>query len=537
MSQPGERPNDDVLRAVRHDLRTSINHVLGYSELLAERASDPEIAQDLRQIEAAGKELLGVVTASLDSTTFSADYPNLQALGHAFRTPVNAIIGYAELVREASTEASSPSFAADLDRITAAGAKLVALVSALLDLTTNELDESGATIDGQRLSNARLDEAELSRPREPSLVTGHRLLVVDDDAVNRDLLSRRLERFGFTVLQAEDGNQALRLVQAGAVDLVLVDLFMPGLDGYEVCRQIRGNPQTSILPVVMVTASGEEERVKALEAGVDDFIPKPFNQSELLARVRSLLRIKAYHDLVQRQALELADWNRTLEAKVRAQVEELERVGRLRRYLSPQVAEVIITSGDESLLESHRREICVVFCDLRGFTAFAEATEPDALMQVLREYHNVLGDLIHRFDGTLERFAGDGIMVFFNDPIPIPDPAVRAVSMSLAMRDKMARLTEEWRSRGHDLGFGVGIALGEATLGRIGYDRRFDYAAIGRVTNLAARLCSVASAGQILISQAVHSAVQHCVLAESVAELELKGFSQPVKAFNVQQPI
>jgi adenylate cyclase len=158
-------------------------------------------------------------------------------------------------------------------------------------------------------------------------------------------------------------------------------------------------------------------------------------------------------------------------------------------------------------------------------------------MQVLREYHNELGDLIHRFEGTLERFAGDGIMVFFNDPIPIPDPAVRAVSMSLAMRDKMARLTEEWRSRGHDLGFGVGIALGEATLGRIGYDRRFDYAAIGRVTNLAARLCSVASAGQILISQAVHSAVQHCVLAESVAELELKGFSQPVKAFNVQQPI
>jgi adenylate cyclase len=524
MAQPAA---DDLLRAVRHEMRTSIHHVIGYSELLADQVAETELADDLRQIKRAGNELLELVNTALDSSSFSADYPRVQQLGHAFRTPLNAILGYAELLQEAPREALPTTFAADLRRITAAGEKLLGLVSALLDVTGVDrvLLETPAM---------RLDEAQLIANWDTRSMPSRRLLVVDDNDVNRDLLSRRLSRFGYSVLQAENGMQALEMASAGDVDLVLLDLFMPGLDGYEVCRQIRKNPATLTLPVVMLTASGEEEKVKALEAGVDDFIPKPFNQSELLARVRSLLRVKAYHDLVQRQALELAEWNRTLEAKVRVQVDELERIGRLRRYLSPQVAEVIISSGDESLLHSHRREICVVFCDLRGFTAFAEATEPDELMAVLREYHSVLGDLIDRFEGTLERFAGDGIMVFFNDPIPIPDPALRAVTMAIAMRSRMAAMTASWRTRGHDLGFGVGIALGEATLGRIGFDRRFDYAAIGRVTNLAARLCAVASAGQILVSQAVCTAITDRVLAEPVAELNLKGFAQPVAAFNVQ---
>jgi len=525
-----EPATDDLLRVVRHEMRTSINQVIGYSELLADQLAETELAGDLRHIQVAGNELLGLVNTALDTSRFVADYPRVQQLGHAFRTPLNAIIGYAELLQEAPRDALPPTFAADLHRITAAGEKLLGLVGALLDVTGGEsVPLETATVQVQSGAGAPPDEAQL---------TAHgRLLVVDDDDANRDLLSRRLSRLGYAVLQAENGPQALEIANSGAVDLVLLDLFMPGLDGYEVCRHIRNNPATSTLPVVMLTASGEEEKVKALEAGVDDFIPKPFNQSELVARVRSLLRIKAYHDVVQRQAFELAEWNRTLEAKVRVQVGELERIGRLRRYLSPQVAEVIISSGDESLLQSHRREICVVFCDLRGFTAFAEATEPDELMQVLHEYHTVLGDLIDRFEGTLERFAGDGIMVFFNDPIPIPDPAVRAVSMAIAMRDSMATVTAAWRARGHDLGFGVGIALGEATLGRIGFDRRFDYAAIGRVTNLAARLCAVASAGQILVSQAVRAAMTEEMLAEPVAELDLKGFAQPVAAFNVPEQL
>ncbi len=260
---------------------------------------------------------------------------------------------------------------------------------------------------------------------------------------------------------------------------------------------------------------------------------KPFDRSELIARVRSLLRIKQYHDTIERQASELAAWNRQLEQRVREQVEALERMGRLRRFLSPQLAELVLSSGDESFLQSHRREITVVFCDLHGFTPFAETVEPEDVMQVLGEYHAALGDLIHRFEGTLERFTGDGLMVFFNDPLPCADAPQRAVRMAVAMRARVAQLEEEWSRRGHDLGFGVGIAQGHATLGRIGFEGRSDYAAIGSVTNAAARLCGEAHPGQILISQRVYAAAEELVVVDAVGELALRGFSRPVRAYNV----
>ncbi len=229
-----------------------------------------------------------------------------------------------------------------------------------------------------------------------------------------------------------------------------------------------------------------------------------------------------------------AEWNRTLEQRVAAQLAELERVSRLKRFLAPQLAEVIVASGDEEkLLESHRREITVVFCDLRGFTAFSETAEPDEVMGVLREYHTTMGALIFRFEGTLERFAGDGLMVFFNDPIPCADPPARAVRMGVEMRERVSDLTNTWRKRGHELAFGVGIALGDATLGRIGFEGRFDYGAIGPVTNLASRLCHEARGGQILISQRVYAAVEGIVDAKAVGELALKGFHRPLTAYNI----
>ena len=363
------------------------------------------------------------------------------------------------------------------------------------------------------------------------------ILAVDDQPANLRLLDAVLSPRGYRVVHATSGEQALELLPSTRVDLVLLDIVMPGIDGYEVCRRIRGASETAFLPVVMITASGHQEKKRAIEAGADDFVSKPFDQSELLARVASLARIKRYHDTVTQQAAELAQWNAELEARVNTQLEELQRMNRLRRFLSPQVAELVINSGDDSFLGSHRREIVVVFCDLRGFTAFAESSEPEEVMGVLSEYHTALGELIFRYEGTLERFTGDGLMVFFNDPIPLDDPTQRAVEMALAMRDRVATLVEGWSRLGHDLGFGVGIAQGFATLGRIGYEGRFDYAAIGTVTNLAARLCGEADAGQVLVSQRVFSAVENVAVGESVGALELKGFSRPIRAFGVSRMI
>ncbi|MFE6254430.1 adenylate/guanylate cyclase domain-containing protein [Agromyces sp. NPDC057865] len=359
------------------------------------------------------------------------------------------------------------------------------------------------------------------------------ILAVDDLPQNLRLLDAVLSPRGYRVLTATSGEEALAMLPTAGADLVLLDILMPGLDGYEVCRRIRASAEFAYLPVVMITASGEQEKVRAIEAGADDFVSKPFDQGELLARVASLARIKRYHDTIERQAEELAAWNVELEARVDAQVAELERVNRLRRFLSPQLVDVVLDSGEEGVLASHRREIVVVFCDLRGFTSFAEASEPEEVMGVLAEYHHALGELIYRFEGTLERFTGDGLMVFFNDPLPVDDPAGRAVAMAVAMRERVAELAHDWSRRGNDLGFGIGIAQGYATLGRIGFEGRFDYAAIGSVTNLAARLCAVADAGQILVAQRVYSAAEGMAMGEPVGELDLRGFSKPVRAFAI----
>lgn len=361
----------------------------------------------------------------------------------------------------------------------------------------------------------------------------HRILVVDEATEESDALTSVLGSCGYEVVTARSADDALASLASAAPDVVLLGVDAAGFDGYSLCRRIREGERTAFLPIVMITSKHDQQRLRAIEAGADDFIAKPFDWVELLARLRSLARLGAYHSDVEAQAEQFADWTRTLVARVTEQFEERTRLERLRRFLSPQLADVVVSSGSERLLESHRREITAVFCDLRGFTAFSEIAEPEEVMAVLRDYHATLGALVFHFEATLERFAGDAILAFFNDPVPCADGTARAVRMAVEMRERVDALTQQWRRRGHDLGFGVGIALGYATMGKIGFEGRWDYGAVGSVVNLAARLCGEALTGQILLSERAYAVVDELVDAERVGDLRLKGFREPLAAYNV----
>jgi len=358
--------------------------------------------------------------------------------------------------------------------------------------------------------------------REPA-----RILVVDDVADNVEILRMRLSTLGYDVVEANDGEEALASIAADPPDLILLDVMMPKIDGLEVVRRLKADKSLPFIPVIMVTAKTTPKDVVAgLEAGADDYLTKPIDHGALIARVRSMLRIKTLHDEVQ-------TLNQGLEAKVKAQVDELERVNRLRRFLAPQLAQAVVSAGNEKVLDNHRREIAAMFCDLRGFTSFAETAEPEDIMSLLAEYHGAVGPLIRKHEGTLDRFTGDGMLVFFNDPMPCPDPAARAARLALEMRDAVARLVPVWTKRGHELGFGIGMAQGYATLGRIGFEDRFDYTAIGSVVNLASRLCSEAGDGQILASGRLASSVEDIAEIEDLGERTLRGMARPVAVRNL----
>src|SRR3954464_3723343 len=338
-----------------------------------------------------------------------------------------------------------------------------------------------------------------------------RILVVDDTPQNVKLLGDLLRSRGYEVTTAASGEQALESIASQPPDLVLLDIMMPGISGYDVCRKLRSEPETALLPVVMCTSlDPNQERVKGVEAGADDFLSKPVNQPELFARVKSLLRIKGLQD---------------------------ERLARLKSFFSPQLAEAIAAGKSQQAVQTHRREITVEFFDLRGFTAFTDNAEPEEVMELLRAFHGALGKLVLQHQGTLERFAGDAVMVFFNDPVPIEKPAEHAMRTALAMMEAFTPIAEHWKKRsGFPLGLGVGIAQGYATLGAIGFEGRWDYAAIGNVTNLAARLCSEAKAGQILADRKTMAVLDGTFQFEPVGELTLKGFSHPVPGFALKNP-
>lgn len=368
------------------------------------------------------------------------------------------------------------------------------------------------------------------------------ILVVDDSHENLEILRVRLEAQGYEVGIAPDGETALAQAAASPPDLILLDVMMPRLSGLDVLRRLKADEALRYVPVVLLTARAEtRDVVEGLDAGADEYLTKPYEHAALMARVRSMLRLKALTDTVRAQSRELADQksalaeaNRDLEGQVAVKAAELQRIGRLRRFLSPQIADLIAADrGDHSLLEPHRREITVVFCDLRGFTAFTDTAAPEEVVAVLREYHTTVGQAVFQYEGTLEHFAGDGIMTFFNDPYPCADHTERAVRMAFALRERVGRLSRHWETRGHTIGFGIGLARGYATLGQFGFEGRFEYGALGSVTNLASRLCDTAQAGQIVVSRSVLSAVEAVAQARPLGNLALKGFLREVPAFEL----
>ena len=355
---------------------------------------------------------------------------------------------------------------------------------------------------------------------------GQTILAVDDTPTNLSLIAGLL-RERYRVKIATNGTKALELALASPPDLILLDVMMPGLDGYEVLERIRADARLRHIPVVMISAVDQIESViRCIELGAEDYLLKPFNPTLLHARVSASLEKKALRD-------EVYEWNQKLEQRVQEQLAQLDRLGRLKSFFPPQLAELIINGGGEDLLKTHRREVVVAFVDMRGFTALTDRSEPEEVMSVLADYHRAMGQLILAHEGTLEHFAGDGMMIFFNDPIPLANPAENAASMALAMQEHFAPLRAAWKKRGYDLDLGIGIAQGYATLGAIGFEGRWEYACIGSVTNLASRLCSEAQGRQILTNQKTLARIEDAVQAEPVGEVTLKGFVQSVPVFNI----
>ena len=363
----------------------------------------------------------------------------------------------------------------------------------------------------------------------------HRILIVDDLPDNVTMLAAHLRAKGYTTLKAYGGAEALRIVEEEDPDLILLDVNMPMIDGLEVCSRLKKNPKHRMIPVILVTAHSETADIlRGFETGADDYLIKPFNYTEMLARVRSMLRIRDTQQMLMRVNGALEDLNRNLEQKVFDQVKELESVNRLRRFFSSQIVDSIV-AGKNDVLRSHRSEITVVFLDLRHFTAFAESNSPEEVIATIREMHETVGPIIFEYGGTLERFTGDGIMVFLGDPEPMEDHALQSVKMAKRIQTAVEPLRTTWEAKAYGLGLGIGICTGVASLGTIGFEGRLDYAAIGSVTNLAARLCGRAEGGQILVSASTHEALEGALETRACGEIGFKGFSKPQAVYEVLQ--
>jgi adenylate cyclase len=360
----------------------------------------------------------------------------------------------------------------------------------------------------------------------------HTILVADDLEDNVMILRTFLKHHNYKTISAYNGEDALKLIEEHRPDLVLVDLNMPGISGLDVIREIRGDDSLVNMGVILLTASADSDRLlQSFMVGADDFIQKPYHHIEMLARIQSVLKMYDAQIKLVEVNKRLDEFNADLEKTVANQVDELEKANRLRRYFSPQVAEKFLNE-EATPFENKRIEISVVFLDLRGFTSFAERYEAEVVMATLSEFHSAVGPIIFEFNATLERFTGDGLMCFLGAPNPEKDHAEKAVEMAVSMQRKIALLTTKWQDAGYGLALGIGISTGLASTGTVGFEKRLDYAAIGSVTNLSARLCGKAEAGEILISDYTHKYLPEKNTFKSKGKISLKGFKDDLQVFS-----
>jgi adenylate cyclase len=514
------------LSKIRHDLRTPINHILGYCEMLQEDEQLPaSFAPDLAKIHAGGRQLLALIAEYFDEETFDTKRGDVQRLCHDLRTPVNQIIGYSEILQEDAEAIGRKKYLPDLRKIRDAASLWLGLMEEHLLPTGGNADAAGvgAEFDGSRIlpPGFTFQSPTPGVAVKPRRVQG-RLLVVDDDESNRDMLSRRLQRDGYTVQMAANGVEALRLLRASPFDLLLLDLIMPGLDGYQVLLRMKQDPALRGVPVIMLSALDQEEGIaRCLEAGAEDYVAKPFRPVFLRARIEASLDKKRLRDLDRVRLVELG------------RAHELVRRA-FGRYVSEEVATSILESPEGLELGGEEREVTILMSDLRGFTALIERLPPQDVITFLNLYLEAMVEVISRYGGTIDEIIGDAILVIFGAPLPRQDHAANAVACALAMQLAMTDVNKRLAAKsGTELEMGIGINTGRVVVGNIGSVRRTKYAAVGTNVNLAGRIESFTTGGQLLISESTRAAIQSPLRLDAEFSVEPKGATRRLQLYEV----
>jgi adenylate cyclase len=539
----GERTSQALWSHLRHELRTPLNAIIGYSEMLLEDADDAasaDFAADLKQVLAAGRQLLAIVNELLDAGKLASDDVafNLESLianlDYQARAPLNGVIGYSEILLENAVDKGQKEITPDLEKIHAAGKLFLARLNNIIDFSSLDAGlkspAPGATDQSPLIDSVMASLRELAQ--ESAAVSGGEtgsILVVDDNEINRDLLSRYLARLGHTVQPAPDGRKALEMIDSGAFDLVLLDIMMPELNGYQVLQHLKDSSNWRDLPVIMISALDEMDSVvRCIELGAADYLSKPFNPVLLRARVGACLEKKRLRDVEQEQKRQLQELNAALEVRNRFIRQTFGR------YISDDIVESILERPDGLKIGGEKRQATILMSDLRGFTSLSEGLPAEDVVAMVNIYLETMTDIILKYQGTIDEFIGDGILVIFGAPFQRPDDAQRAVACAVEMQLAMAAVNERNRQAGYpEVALGIGVNTGNMVVGNIGSKKRTKYGVVGSNVNLTARIESYTVGGQIFISENTLKACGDIVRLDNAMQVSPKGVKEPLTIYEV----